>query len=521
MVEETKVDDVFIRMMSVYREAPTGKGLLEACSNNVVLFSEKMLGITLYAWQVDFLMKIQQFIEAPPEQRRRLKSEFVAITSRQIGKSTAISIFCIWACTFNKYPGTIYNNTSAIITSASDVQAKKLLTEMNKIIVRGDKHMGATYKDKYDKPAYGEKFFTDLLDSKEPNNTTTITFKAWKEPVHGKYILYGSKSGCQIKSYPPTPTILGETATIVIIDEAGMTDRIDDTFFYDYIYPVGNSTNAVRIYTSTPWISSGFFYRMVDPDNIYGESPAEVCMYTIDSIKIENPNYYETVKKIVDKQNADGETDAVQRAYYCRFVKGERAYFIPQKVQDLFTNDYEQFSEYKDSCDMGIDFGGQVTSRTVITISAMNDRNQIKRIYHKAYEVGKDLSLIDDVADLLKKFNIQRIIPDDCPAGYHLIRVMKEEKGWNVQPMNFRADKVKKYGAFRTSMNKGKIQSYKDDLLKTEMMAMEYSDGARQSVLMHAPGYTDDLIDSFVMSTYFMVEEENTFKTFDYFEDSE
>lgn len=519
MVVETKVDDVFIRMMSVYRETQSGIGLLEACNNSVVVFAEKMLGLKLYAWQVDFLMRIQKFIDATPEMRKQMKSEFVAITSRQIGKSTAISIFVLWACVFNKYPGTIHNNTSAIITSASDVQAKKLLNEINRFILTGDKYMSVTYKDKTNKSVYGEKFFTDLLDAKEPNNTTTVTFKSYNEAKHGKYVLKGSKSGSQIKSYPPTPTILGETATIVIIDEAGMTDRIDDTFFYDYIYPTGNSTNAIRIYTSTPWVSSGFFYRLVDPDQIYSETSAEVCMYTIDSIKIENPDYYDTVMKIVLKQNADGETDAVQRAYYCRFVKGERAYFTPQKVQDIFTNDYQQVETYKGTCDMGIDFGGQVTSKTVITISELGENNHIKRLYRKVYEVGKDLSLIDDITDLLKRFNIQRIIPDDCPAGAHLIRIMKEEKGWNVQPMNFRADKVKKYGAFRTALNKGRIQSFQDDALKTEMMAMEYSDGNRQSVLMHAPGYTDDLIDSFVMSTYFMVEEENTFKTFDYFGD--
>jgi hypothetical protein len=40
------------------------------------------------------------------------------------------------------------------------------------------------------------------------------------------------------------------------------------------------------------------------------------------------------------------------------------------------------------------------------------------------------------------------------------------------------------------------------------MLAMEYSQAAKQSVLQHAPGMTDDAIDSFVMSCYFFVQEE-------------
>jgi len=505
-----EVDEQFIKDMDVYRTPDKSGGLIEAGSKNVNVFAELMLGIKPYAWQVYFLNQIQEAIDDPAKLR-----EFLALTSRQIGKSTAVAILAIWVCVYNKYPGTLANNTSFGVVSASDVQAKKLLYEMKKLMRMGDRFMERTYVDDEQVPTFGKKFFGDLLDENEPNNTTTVTFKPYKEDVHGPFVLRDSLSGSIIKSYPPTSSVLGETFSVVVIDEAGKSDKISDQFFYDYMYPTGNSTNAIRVYTSTPWVSSGFFYRLVNPDGNYENTPAVSVTFTVEAIKIENPAYYTTVMKTVNQLNADGKTDEVQRAYYCRFVKGETNYFSPTKVIDMFTNDYQQVEGYVGECDMGVDFGGQVVSKTVITITALVKDNLIKRLYRRTYEVGKDNNLIADIEDLRSRFNIQRIIPDDCPQGDYLIREM-EEKGWNIHRMNFRSDKTKKYGAFRSSLNRGDILSFHDDDLKTEMLALELSEGSRQSKIQHAPGYGDDLIDSFLMSCYFFIQEEGGFKVYDY-----
>jgi hypothetical protein len=512
MSKAIEVTTEFIEEQNKYREPDKSKGLLDNCSNNIIVFAERMLGIKPYAWQVRFLRELQLAAQDPD----KLKSkEFGAITSRQIGKSTSLAIFGLWACIFNRYPGTLGNNTSMLVISASDVQSKKLIGEMKRMVNMGDRFIENTYKDAAGQPQFGKSFFTDLLDEDMANNTTTITFKGYDKALHGDFLLKDSKIGSIIKSYPPTSMILGETATIIAIDEVGKTDRISDEFIYDYFYPVGNSTNAIKIYTSTPWVTSGFFYRIVDPDEIFGESNVSVHTFTIEAIKLEAPDYYQRVQdNVIKKLNSDGKTDEVQRAYYCRFVKGEQSYFNPTKVVEAFSRDYQMYPGFKGECDMGIDFGGQVTSRTVITISTLDKDNVIKRLYHKTYDVGKDKTLLEDVELLLKDFNVQRIIPDDCAAGFFLINRMKD-KGWNVHPMNFTRDKVKKYGGFRSMLNKGRITSYDDDELKTEMLAMEFSQGVRNTMIQHAPGYTDDCIDSFVMSGYFYIDEENQLVTFE------
>lgn len=513
MLVETKVDRVFKLKMDEYRKLDNSKSLLENCRDNIVVFCEKMLGISLYSWQIDFLTRISKAIEG-----NYWTKEFLALTSRQIGKTIDIAILAAWVTVFNKYTGesdkNIHNNTTVGIISASDKQAKKVLREIRKLLINGDKFVASEYLDDTGKPIMGKKFFTSLLDESEANNTTTITFKPYDENKHKGKVLIGSKSGSTIDSYPPTALILGETFSVLIEDEAGKTERITDEFHYDYAYPTGNTTNAIRIYTSTPWVPSGFFYRLADPQGDYNEHTADRILYTIDAIKLENPTYYKSIMKTIKQLNKEGKTDEVQRAYYCRFVKGEQSYFNPEKVFTIFTDEYSMMSMFSGECDLGIDFGGQVTSKTVITITTLGNDKVVRRLYHKSYEVGKDLSLLSDVESLLKVFNVQRIIPDECPAGDFLIKKMVE-KGWNVHPMNFRKDKVKKYGAFRASLNRNEIQSYIDDDLKTEMLAMEFSQGTRQSIIQHAPNYTDDLIDSFIMSAYFYVQEEEGFKYYD------
>jgi hypothetical protein len=502
-LQVTEVDDSFIAAMDVFRQKPDASGIIEAGSKSLPFFAEHMLGIRLYSWQVDFLTRVQKAIEGNYWTR-----EFCVLTSRQIGKTTAASVLACWVGVYNKVPGTIHNHSITGIISAADKQAKVFLYEIKKLLRAGDQHM-ATYVDDAGVPKFGKEFFTKLLDDNEPNNTEQITFKPHNNKVHGQHLLAGSKSGSVIHSYAPTATILGRTFTVIIIDEAGWSEKISDQVFYDFIYPTGNACNAIRIYLSTPWQASGFFYRYADPDDTFGDSPCDRLAFTIDAIKLENPKYHATVLKLIEQQQADGKNDEVQRGYYVRFVKGDSNFFDPDRVKAIFTSDYTMEYHYDFPCDMGIDFGGQTVSRTVITISTQDKQSgRIRRLYHRRYEVGEDLSLIEDVAALMKDFNIQRIIPDDCPAGWHVIRQM-EEKGWPIEPMNFKADKTKKYGGFRASVHRGLVESYQDNQLQVEMLGLEISKGKVSNTIQHAPGLTDDMIDSFVMSCYFYVQDDS------------
>jgi len=212
----------------------------------------------------------------------------------------------------------------------------------------------------------------------------------------------------------------------------------------------------------------------------------------------------------------DGKKDEVERGYYCRFVKGEDSFFDPDDVDSMTDFDSEMMGESDLPVDIGVDFGGQVKSKSVITVSHLDSEKVIHRLYFKSYEVGEDNDLLKDIEGVMRAFpNWQRVIPDECPQGDYLIRQMVD-KGWNVHPMNFRTWKVKKYGAFRSMLKKGRVKSFRHDDLTVEMKALEFSNTAQQSKIVAPRGYNDDLIDSFIMSTFFFLEDEGGFEFFNY-----
>lgn len=516
------VNEEFISDMEAFRGKPSTMKLVEGSSVNPVYFSEHMIGMRPYAWQT-YVMEL--FRRAVRERAEYLEidishmddpldsfititidgQEFVIITSRQIGKSTLIALLSLWVTLFNKVPAGVAFNTTVMIVSASDVQSRSLLYEMKKLMRMGDLKM-SEYLDGEDNIIFGKEYFSSLLSVDDPNNTTTITYVHGDEKKYGSVLLRGSRQGSSIKSYPPTASVLGQTGSVLFIDEAGKYDRISDEFVYDFFYPVGNSTNAIRGYTSTPWEPKGFYYRMVDPENLYGDGGYIICAFTIEAIKLENPKYYDTVMKTVTTMIENGQKDEVARAYYCRFVKGESSYFDPEKVPVVFDQEIVMVPSYTGLCDMGIDVGGTVNSHTVVTISMMDEEGHIHRLFHLKYPVQGDLSLLDDIEKLMEVFNIQRIIIDDAPSSDLLIRKMEQERHWEVQRFNFRSEKVKRYTAFRDKFLRGMIHSYPDKELQKEMDGLEHSKGSRQSVIQHAPGYKDDIIDSWLISSYFYVD---------------
>lgn len=519
VLEETIITEEMIKEYSVLSDRPEGKGLVEACSESVIVFAKHMLGVELYTWQKILAVDIMTAMAD-----ESLDREFVVLTSRQIGKTTFAAIMALWIAAFNKLPSDVGNNSDCGIISATDRQAKLVLKEVNNYIRIGDRYC----REKYSRERgdlMDEGIISMLVDPEEDNNKEMITFKRDDVGVdpktgveghkYGAFFLKESKIGTKLKSYPPTGGILGQKFAYLHEDEAGYAERFDDEAHYEYIKPTGVARNAVRIYTSTPWHPSGFFYELCDPDEVMSSHPYKRYLFTIDAIRIENPKQYEATMKTIKKMREDGKNSVVERAFYCRFVKGETSYFETEKVDEMFDQSLP-FCESSDlKCDIGVDFGGQVKSRTVITVSSFDqETNTITRLYHRAYDVGEDDSLLEDLAGVMRMFpGWQRIIPDDCPAGDFRIRQMRD-KGWNVNPMSFRTWKVKKYGSFRSKLNRGEVRSYKDDELKIEMKALEWSNTSTQSKINAPRGYRDDLIDSFVMSCFFFLEEDSGFEIY-------
>ena len=81
--------------------------------------------------------------------------------------------------------------------------------------------------------------------------------------------------------------------------------------------------------------------------------------------------------------------------------------------------------------------------------------------------------------------------------------------------MSFATDKAKKYGAFRAMLNRGRVHSFDDEDLRSEMFALEVTQGVRNMMIKHAAGYNDDKIDSWVLSCYHYLIEDSGGRYFD------
>jgi len=380
----------------------------------------------------------------------------------------------------------------------SDVQSKKLMNEIKLMIGSGD----VTMQDVVGQ----DEFFSDLLDSDRPNNKTTISFERHHD-YHDERILSGAQVGPSIHTYPPTDSVLGETFSLGFIDEAG---KVDDYFYDDVFRQTMNASDGVRVFTSTPWQSSGFFYEMIkNRENL----DAKVYAFSVEALESEPSEHAETqlesVEQDIISMRQRGKTAQIKRQYYCEFVQGNQQFFDPDLVDDVFTRSLTRSTEHEGPVDVGIDFGGKRSSHTVITVSQFDEENElIKRLWHKRYPIDGDESLLEDLQRVNQVFDVQRWVPDECPQGDRVIKTMDKEFGWNVKPMSFKRDKVRKYSAFDDYLAMGCVASYEDEDLREEMKALEKEE-TRRHTKIHAPrNYTDDLIDSFVMSAYFFIEKD-------------
>ena len=468
--------------------------IFRASEQDITIFAKYMLGVTLYAWQY----KVAESI-------KKNHKYIIMNTSRQIGKSFLVAIIALWFQVFNKGHSSEYQNTKVGIVSATELQAKKLLLDVKNLMRIGDAHC----KDVYEV----NNMFTAMIDLTQgaENTKTCVTFKAWSKEF-GMF-LKDAKIGGFIKSLPSTDAIRGETLDLVIVDEAAL---IDDEIYMSAVSKTGDKFNATRFILSTPRGLSGFFYELFDPESKLSLNEWKSFWFTVDAIKYDDTEDWKRRQKDIQAQLEMGKNLIVRQEYYGEFVKNETSYFDPMKVDNLFDKEEVPVESYAGFCDMGIDFGGLKKSKTVITISTWDEQaKKVKRLYKHVYNVQEDDSLIEDIEDLKTRFNIQRIVVDYCPESDFKVREM-ERKDWDVTRFEFGKEKVKKFGEFRGMLQKGKIVSFPDSDLAIEMKALATSKGRERTKIQPPYGYSDDLIDSFVISAYhFTTVDDGGFNFFD------
>jgi len=442
---------------------------------DVTYFAVNQLGMKPYTWQSKFWDKMTTS-----------KENIIACTARQIGKTAALAIFSLWACVHNTMPLATTKKTRIIVVSRSEGQSKKIIADIKEWMRIGDERVRELTKGKV------ENFFTNkILKGRDSTNTKgTITFT----------------NRCEIVSVPATESSRGNTGSILLLDEAAFFDN--EEIFEQTLKPIVSQTGDRICMTSTPNGHQGFFFEHFDPDNKYAIHQFKRLWVPYTSQYLDNKEYFDRKQEDRNIQAQLGNERMFDQEFMASFNASSAAFFDVEKIDAAVDEDYMFPEKFEEPCDLAVDFG-KVVSRTVITVSALrkkSGREYIQCVYQYEYPAEKDETLIDDIVILMRRFNIQRIIFEDCPQST-LHTQLAQKRGLNIHLFNPSGDKTKKYVAFRAWINQGKIKIPNLPELIREMKGMIQEETPRTTKIYHGAGLRDDRTDSFMMSTVFFTEE--------------
>ncbi len=446
----------FTKIPQEFRESYKEKFNLKGLSNeeikkkaedDPVIFGYAYIGKKVRLHQAYIMHK---FVQAMSRGRIRL----ALCLARQLGKTIGACILLIWLCWYNKMPATIANVTIWYVVSRDDDTAKELLGKIRMLLYEGDIHM-LQYEI--------ESFFTGSI--KEPNNTEQITFL----------------NNCFIKSVPPTKKILGKSGNLWI-DEAhrlNCTDISTEDFF-DLASAITAETKGAIVLSSSPEGIVGFFHRAIDPDGQYEDNEYDSIWWdhTIwDDDSEECKNYKAHVEKERIRLTAAGRYKMFQQEHGALFTVTEIAFFDHEDI-DNNLEDVPNLYEYTDTpCSLGIDYGRK-DARTVLTIrTRLKDfktkEDTIRQIFQWRSPADFDIPQLKNpefehsIQRLKRRYNLFKVISDDCANGDDINRFLKTVSGFEFNMYNFRSDQMTKFeGINRNCVAYSYRTTLKSSLLK-------------------------------------------------------
>jgi len=450
---------------------------LSTVKDDLTYFGFMQIGLRPRTWQSELFKKIDDGFK-----------RIMAVTPRQVGKSTGLALIALRASVYNMFPDEVYKRTTVGIISSTDDQSKKILDDIRQIMELGDTRVEKLTKGRV------KNFFTNMIDMspKASNTKTSITFK----------------NGSKIICLPPTKKVRGYPFGLVLLDEAAFFE--DDSIYYEVIEPTVRSTKGTIIMTSTPNGQHGFFYELFDPEDKYEDHEYERLWMHYNQLDDADDIAEIERKKTLMEQT--GRIKEFQQEYEAKFTVDQSSFFDSDRINYGVDKTMVECVAYKDICHLGIDFG-MTKCHTVLTISTQDTSGQIQLLYQYTFPLDSDDNLIIPMVEELKqRFNIQEIIVDDCPQGRSITQHMIN-KGWQINKFNFKSEKIEKYFSFRARLYTSRIKYYYIPELIGEMKSLQEIKNQVNTLIKKPQGGSDDRIDSFLISCYRYLDEGITFKS--------
>jgi len=475
---------------------PIGKSSsIGQAKRNTSYFMYHQIGMKPYAWQH---MLFDEVLNGD--------KDILVNTIRQAGKSAAVEILSLQYAVYNLKPVPSKGYTVVGIASSTEAQQKKIIEDIRDLMDVADAQILQKSQGKV------TKFFNSRISkmARDTNSKFQITLRQLmynpktkqKDPI-------GKITGV-IKCVQATQAARGNTFSILFMDEAAFFT--EDNFFDTVARPTLKATGGKAVITTTPNGQKGWFFKVFDPfDDLEYNSFKRFWLHYN---HIESDYEYMNVIKLRKDMIIQGAEKRFQQEYEAMFTADNESFFDSDKVDEATDHTLQKWDSYQKATDMGIDFGFKV-SNTVITITRFGEDKVSRLVFDKVYPPEKDHNMLGDVKELIKKFNVKRIIVDDCAAGSFFIQQAKKE-GLPLHLMSFKRDKQTKYFLFRAKLYQGKIKYYSQTRLLQEMKGMTAVEQQVGTKICKPKGGSDDIIDSFLMSVYYQIEDNKGFKLYNY-----
>jgi hypothetical protein len=442
-------------------------------------FCKYALGMQPRAWQSMFWANCRQ------------SNRVAACTARQIGKTVALSVYALQAAFFNTKPVGFKKRTLVIIVSSTEEQSKQVMDNIRSLIYAGDANVEKLTNGKM------KKFFSSEISKGERNDKSVISFN----------------NGCRIISLPPTNRVRGYSPSVVFVDEAAFLE--DEDIYNNAIKPLVADTNGQIVLTTTPNGQQGYFFNLFDPYDDRENHEYNRLWFDYHCIKYDDPEREQRMMIEERIANEMGDSKRFAQENLADFTAQVGAFFEIEQVDACVDKEMVKQEGSKLLCDLGVDFGKEV-SRTVISIIALDsDGKTIRLLYQYEYPAKNDLSLIGDIESLMKRFNVQRIIFESCPAD-ETFRQMAKVRGWNMTEFVPQAEKLRKYTAFRQRVATGKFKMYREPELLLQMKGLQYEETPRTTKIYAGSGLRDDRVDSVIIAGKYILEDNGSVKMFDW-----
>jgi len=474
VIPEEYVDDFYDRIALKHTN---GKFKLSFARDDPSIFATYMLGM-----QGDSLVRPYQdyFFKAINEHPR-----VAVVKARQLGMSTAVAIYTLWAAIFNKFPSGVAKNTKIGIISRGDDAAKKLLNQYIYSLVNQLNINMRKINDKFD--------VSQLVELKN------------KEMIVFSKNLYGlTVNGSYIKSLPPTDKVRGLDLDLVIVDEAAFLNNPDpNNFIKTAVLPTVAATGGRVVMLSTPNGVGNFFYDIIDPFEKREEHSYYrlVYHYTI--------NNDEKYLKMVEEQKKIMSPSEFAQEYECDFVMSGSNFFdfnaIEKAIDDRVKDQYRKGSPVV----LGVDLGWQNSLSVVVVVYKDPADGIIKLIDWKRFEPHTTGDTVKKYIDYLSEiYEIGTVVIDNCIQAKDFINEMSKD-GYYVKEFDFHKEKVPSYVRFKQLMNLGVLKFPNYDVLIKEMKELIKEETSIGVPSIHKPkNGSDDVIDAFVMAVSALSDDE-------------